>query len=211
MDYKIIPGILRSTEEDYKKDIAAANQFAKYIQIDIIDGIFAPQKTVQDNVVATYQPSVPVEVDLMVADPESVMRTYLLLPFVDQIIVHVETVKNPQHVIDLAHRYNKKCAFALNPETTIHSLADAKGFDQITFMGVTPGKQGQAFQEEVLHKIREARFRYHELPIEVDGGINPNTLVEAKKAGANLFISGSYIFWSNNPKVKYEELSTLIS
>lgn len=211
MDFKIIPGILRTTEAEYKKDLEAANEFTSYIQIDVIDGVYAPQKTVQADVIAKHPATGKAEVDLMVVDPVTAMRPFLLMPFVDQVIVHVETVERLQPIIDIVHSYNKKCALAMNPDTPMQFLNDAHKYDQVVFMGVTPGKQGQPFQNEVLQKITEARFRHHELPIEVDGGMKPETIVEAKRAGANYFISGSFIFWSDNPKQKYEELGMLVA
>lgn len=211
MDYKIIPGILRTTEAEYKKDIETANQFTPYVQIDVIDGVFAPQKTVERDIIAKYPPKGTCEVDLMVQAPENIVYQYLSLPFVDKVVIHVESTANVQSVIDTVHQYNKKCALALNPATPIELIRKYEHFDQITFMTVIPGRQGQSFHEEVLEKITEAKLRHQNIPFEVDGGMNPQTVPKAKEAGANLFVVGSYIFWSDDPKQRYDELVAKLS
>jgi ribulose-phosphate 3-epimerase len=99
----------------------------------------------------------------------------------------------------LIKNLGKKSALALNPETEIEQISDyLDSLDQVLVMTVHPGFYGSPFLPEVMGKIEKLRQMKPELDIEVDGGIRPETIELVDEAGANLFVSGSYLIKSDN-------------
>ena len=94
---------------------------------------------------------------------------------------------------------NKKIGFVLNPQTNIRKIKKFLGkIDQVLIMTVNPGFYGSPFLPETLEKVKNLRDLKPEIDIEVDGGINDKTIILADRAGANMFVSGSYIVKSDN-------------
>lgn len=208
IDYKVIPGILTNDEQSYRTQLETLSQFAPIIQVDILDAKFTPHLTIQDDVLAKYKTTAELEVQLLTQYPDEIVHAFLL-PHVTTVIVPIESVQNPQMLIDSLHDQHKRCGFSINPDTEIATLNRLISFDQITVMTVTPGQQGGAFLPHVLDKISHLRQRYPQIAIEVDGGITNQTLPMTLEAGANYFISGSYIAKAPNPKHAYETLVNL--
>lgn len=209
MEYRIIPAILRSSVDEYEKDLHLAEQFANSIQVDVVDGIFAGPKTVDVETVAQFPSKVPLEIDLMVEKPRDVLPLLLTLAFVETLLVHVEA-EIDQALLDQIKAGGKKVGLSLNPETDPASLDSYQNFDQILLMTVHPGKQGQNFVPTVLQKIEKVRAKYPNLEIEVDGGITNETLPLTRQMGANRFVVGSYIFADKAPAQQYKKLLSLL-
>ena len=107
----------------------------------------------------------------------------------------------------MAKSKNKKIGIAICPETPVECIKNYLGsIDQLLIMAVKPGFYGSKFLPETTDKIKQAREINHNLDIEADGGIDLNTIRLAAKAGANMFVSGSYIIKSNDAKKAVEEL-----
>ena len=118
---------------------------------------------------------------------------------VDTILVHYESCNNHNKIISVVKNKDKKIGFVLNPETPIQRLTDfLDDIDQVLIMTVNPGFYGSPFLPEMLDKIIELRNMKPELNIEVDGGITDKTIDLVDKAGANMFVSGSYIMKAEN-------------
>lgn len=209
MGYKIIPGILQHSEEDYVKDLRVGEKFADYIQIDVVDGVFAKPVTVGVGTIAKFPSKVPLEIDLMVQNPKAHLPTLLSLSYIDQLLIHIEA-EIDQVIIDEVRSHGKKCGLSLNPETNLNLLDQYQNFNQILLMTVHPGKQGQDFDSSVLDKVEQARAKYPNLEIEVDGGITDQTLPLTRRAGANRFVVGSYLFSHEDPAEQYKKLLSLL-
>jgi ribulose-phosphate 3-epimerase len=106
---------------------------------------------------------------------------------------------------------NKRVGFVLNPETPVQKIEKYLAeIDQVLIMTVNPGFYGSPFLPEMLDKISELRKMKPDLDIEVDGGITPKTIRNVYEAGANMFVSGSYIVKSENVKESINNLKRMI-
>ena len=108
-------------------------------------------------------------------------------------------------------KHNKKFGFVLNPETPIEKLTEfMDDLDQVLIMTVNPGFYGSPFLPEMLEKIKKLREMKNTLDIEVDGGITDKTIDLVDEAGANMFVSGSYIIKSKNIKQAFDSLNKIV-
>jgi ribulose-phosphate 3-epimerase len=149
------------------------------------------------------------EAHLMVNDPDGWIKSFGRR--VDTIIAHFESPTTTPNTIHLIKKMGKKAALALNPETEIEKMTGyLDDLDQVLIMTVNPGFYGSPFLPEVMGKITKLRQMKPDLDIEVDGGITPETIEMVDKAGANLFVSGSYLIKSNNMKERINILDRII-
>jgi ribulose-phosphate 3-epimerase len=145
----------------------------------------------------------------MIENPEEWVGEYWKK--VDTIIAHFEAVKNPEGIIESIKKKDRRVAFALNPETDVGQIRDyLSQIDQVLVMTVHPGFYGSPFLPETMDKIRKLRELKPDLDIEVDGGITADTIEEVNKAGANMFVSGSYLIKSENIRERIEILESKV-
>ena len=202
---KIAPSILSADfsilgEEIRKVEAGGAD----YIHIDVMDGHFVPNITMGPLVVraAGKITNLPLDVHLMVSDPD---------PFIDHfaaagasiITVHAETLKHVHRTIQHIKEQKSKAGLALNPGTPLEILEYIlPDLDMVVLMTVNPGFERQKFIRDVMPKVRKLREivdrNSYNVEIEVDGGISPDTIHEASSAGADVFVAGSAIFYSDN-------------
>lgn len=168
------------------------------IQLDFMDGKFVPSNSI-DFDFNLPKTNCKFEAHLMINDPEDwIGKSYMK---VDTILVHFESCNDPQKVIDLVKSKNKQMGFVLNPETPISEIEEyIDSLNQVLIMTVNPGFYGSPFLSEMLGKISELRSKAPDLDIEVDGGVNDKTIRLVHDAGANMFVSGSYILKAENVK-----------
>lgn len=170
-----------------------------YIHIDIMDGKFVSNKTWTTSEVkkfASYS-TLPLEVHLMVNNPSKYIEDYALMN-TSIIIFHYEAVKDINEMINKVKLYGLKVGIAINPETNINVLIPYLNMiDEVLIMSVHPGKSGQSFIEESLEKISVLKNIIlegnYKTIISVDGGINNETGLLCKDAGADELVSASYI------------------
>ncbi len=180
------------------------------IHLDVMDGKFVPPITFGDAFVSSLRPIVqtPFEAHLMVETPEAQFE-----PFVkagcSRVIFHAEATRHAHRLVQMLRHLNVQVGIAINPGTAVETLMPlGDQIDLALVMTVNPGWGGQRFLEFTLDKVRMLRSRFPNLEIEVDGGIDPATIGAAQKAGASLFVVGSYFAKSKDLRTAADELET---
>jgi len=208
MEKKIIPAIIAKSQEEFENNINKVKDYVDLIQLDFMDGDFVPNNSIDFDFELPNSNCI-FEAHLMIIDPVKWINKHH--EKVDTILAHFESCKNPNEVIDLVRRKNKKIGFVLNPETPLSAIeGHLDEIDQVLIMTVTPGFYGSPFLPEMLDKISELRKLRPDIDIEVDGGITDKTIGLVNKAGANMFVSGSYIVKSKNVEQAVKNLRKII-
>ena len=188
----------------------AVEPHVERVHLDIADGIFVPNMTILGlEEMEELDTSLKITVHLMVSKPENHIVRWLET-LADKFIFHIEATTQPQKVIDAAKDADKQIGVALNPKTPIsrtEPLIDE--IDFVHFMTVEPGFYGSKFEESVLEKIKEFHFLYPDKPIEVDGGVTPETAPRLIEAGAKSLVVGSYIWESKDIGGAIKELKLI--
>ena len=204
----VIPGILENDSLEIEKKLSLIKQFSKKIHVDILDGNFSQDTNFIDpSFFKKYENDFFMEVHLMVDNPASYVGPFAQNGF-KRFLGHVERMKNLDEFIAEGQIFGE-IGLALDIETPVESiLVNFDDIDTVLLMGVKAGKSGQLFMPEVLNKIRALRAKTN-IPIEVDGGINPETLIDCKEEGATRFVATSYIFNNKDPMQAFEKLLSL--
>ena len=181
---------------------------ADMIHVDVMDGHFVPNLTIGPPVIKALrkQCDLKFDVHLMISPVHKYIESYADAG-ADIITIHPEATDNLEASILKIKELNKKVGVSLNPQSKIDLI---RGFldkiDLILIMSVNPGFGGQKFMPEVLEKIKELKKIQDEknldFDIEIDGGINFDNCKDAINAGANILVSGTTIFKSNNGDIK---------
>ena len=181
---------------------------ADMIHVDVMDGHFVPNLTIGPPVIKALkkQSSMIFDVHLMISPVHKYIEAYADAG-ADIITIHPEATDDLNSSILKIKELNKKVGVSLNPETKIDTIIEhLKKIDLVLIMSVNPGFGGQKFMPEVLEKVKKLRDikEKQELnfDIEIDGGINFDNSKTAIEAGANILVSGTTIFKSNNGDIK---------
>ncbi len=173
---------------------------AKYIHIDVMDGIFVPSISYGMPVIKSIRKATDkvFDVHLMITEPERYIDDFVNSG-ADIITFHVEATKDPAAVIKQIHDKGLKAGISVKPKTDLSEIeAYLSDIDMLLIMSVEPGFGGQAYIEGSTEKIRAARemVKAHGLDtdIQVDGGIGLGNLQEVLDAGANIIVAGSSVF-----------------
>ncbi len=204
----IVPAIIAKSQEELEGILEKISGNADLVQLDIMDGDFVPNHSL-DFDFRLPQEKYTYEAHLMVSDPDKWIESFGKR--VDTIIAHFESAATSPNTIKMIKDIGKKAALALNPETEIQQIAEyLDDLDQVLIMTVNPGFYGSPFLPQIMLKITKLRQTRPELDIEVDGGIKPETIAIVDEAGANLFVSGSYLVKSDNLQQRINLLYRLI-
>ncbi len=211
---EIVPSILSADFTRLGEQVRAVEQAgARRIQIDVMDGHFVPNITMGPMVVEAVRSCTQaiLEAHLMISNPQDYIETFAKAG-ADVIIVHQEVSPHLHRTLKQIHDAGKKAGVALNPSTPVFMLQDMLPFcDLILVMTINPGFGGQDFIPETLPKIRTLRQMLQQrnitCDIEVDGGINEQTIPQAVQAGANLLVAGSAVY--NNKESVEQALAKL--
>ena len=204
----IIPAIIAKTQNELEEKILKVKDYVELIQLDLMDGKFVPNKSIDFNF-QLPPTNCHFEAHLMVENPEQWIEKNIMK--VDTILAHYESSNDPYSIIDIVKSKNKRIGFVLNPETSVQKIEKyLDKIDQVLIMTVNPGFYGSPFLPEMLDKISELRNMKSDLDIEVDGGITPKTIRDVHKAGANMFVSGSYIIKSPNLKEAIDNIKNML-
>jgi len=202
---KIAPSILSADFTrlgDEIRDVEHAG--ADYIHIDVMDGHYVPNITIGPMIVQAVKRStrLPLDVHLMISNPDQYISVFRQSG-ADIITVHAEAVDHLHRSIQSIKEVGARTGISLNPATPLQVIEYVLGeLDMVLLMTVNPGFGGQEFISEVIPKITRLRGIIKErglnTEIEVDGGINLDTIGLASAAGANIFVAGSAIFHSKD-------------
>ena len=197
MKTKVIASIIAKNQKELNERLKKTAPVRNF-QLDVMDGKFVKNKSLMfdfklPKVKGNY------EAHLMIKNPELWIKKNAIK--VNTIIFHYEAVKDVGKTIKLIKSKKKRVGIAINPNTSIEKIKPY--LDQvylILIMTVHPGKYGAKFVLSTLKKIKQLRKMKRKLNIEVDGSINDKTVIRVIKAGANMFVSGSYLQKSKNIK-----------
>jgi ribulose-phosphate 3-epimerase len=191
MEAEVIPAILVKSREDLLRRIAQVQGLVREIQIDIMDGEFVPNRTIGLKELANL-PAARYEFHWMVKNPE---RWIAEIPGPNMHLVHVEAVASLEKVEAAVRKVGGRLGFAINPETPLERLLPlVPKAERVLVMTVRPGFSGQKYIFDMEHKVRKLRELFPKLDIEVDGGVNNETVSHAYSSGANLLAAASAIF-----------------
>ena len=202
---KIAPSILSADFAKLGEEIIKIEKAgADYIHIDVMDGSFVPNITIGNEVVKSLRQKtqLPFDVHLMINNPDNHIKAFAEAGS-DLITIHAEASIHLDRSLALIKSFNKKVGVSLVPSTHEDCLDYIlEKLDLILVMTVNPGFGGQKFLTSQLKKIENIRNKIEKsgkkIELEVDGGINDKTAKIAVEAGADVLVSGSYIFGSGN-------------
>ena len=206
---KISPSILSADFSQLGNEIKKLEQGgADMIHVDVMDGHFVPNLTIGPPVIKRLRnyTQLPFDVHLMISPVHKYIKDFADAG-ANLITIHPEATENLKESLDLIKSLNKKVGVSLNPDSKIELIEEnLKDIDLVLVMSVHPGFGGQKFIPEVVGKIKKLReikdkenFKFD---IEVDGGINFENSKTVIDAGANILVSGTTIFKSNNGDIK---------
>lgn len=199
--YKIAPSILSADYANFESELKKLEATgAEYVHIDIMDGHFVPNISFGAGVVASMRPHSRLVFDchLMVSNPEHHIEDFARAG-ADIISIHAEATPHIHGALQKIRAAGVKASVVINPGTPVEAVKNVLNLvDQVLVMTVNPGFGGQAFLPETMDKVRELvilrEVNQLDFDIEVDGGIDDETIGIAKEAGANVFVAGSYVF-----------------
>jgi len=190
---------------------------ADLIHLDIMDGNFVPNISFGPRIVESIKSktSLPLEVHLMVEKPKNHIKSFIDAGG-DIIIVHYETSKHLDRLIQTINEANVKSGIALNPATPLSVIEYLiNKIDVLLLMSVNPGFGGQKFIPEMIGKIEKARKiidnQKKSVSLAVDGGINLNNISKVTEAGVDIIVVGQIIFKSANPEMTIKKIKNILN
>lgn len=198
---KIAPSILAADFAKLGQEVQEVEKAgADWIHIDVMDGHFVPNITMGPIVVDALRPltKLPLDVHLMIENADRYIEDFAKAG-ADYITVHVEACPHLHRTIQLIRSFGVKPGVVLNPHTPIETIQHVlKDIDLVLFMTVNPGFGGQKFIHSVVPKVAALsqliKDKGLSVDVQIDGGINEETIVPCAQAGANVFVAGSAIF-----------------
>ncbi|HYR42450.1 MAG TPA: ribulose-phosphate 3-epimerase [Terriglobia bacterium] len=213
MSVRIAPSILSANFAALGEEIRKVEEAgAHLIHVDVMDGHFVPNITIGPPVVKSIRKTtkLPLDVHLMISDPDKYIPAFAEAG-ANMLTVHAEATVHLDRTLAFIRSRNLGVGVSINPATPLQAVEYALGLaDMLLIMTVNPGFEGQRFIPYTVEKIRQARQliekRNHRCVIEVDGGIDTDTLPDVLKAGAQVIVAGSAIFHAPDPARKIKDM-----
>jgi len=198
---KIAPSILSADFSRLGEDVKKLEESgADLVHIDVMDGMFVPNISFGIPVIKSIKnlTKLPFDVHLMIEEPARYVKDFVDAG-ADIITIHVEADKHIDRTINYIKSFGVKAAVALNPATPVNTIKHLiSNLDMVLIMSVNPGFGGQKYikySSEKLQEVKELADKYNpSLMIQVDGGVDSNTISDVVKAGANVIVAGSAVF-----------------
>lgn len=195
---QIIPAILTTDSVELEKKLHDVSGLVEWVQIDIMDGRFVDNRTIDLSDLQGISYDVSICIHLMVENPEDYFEECKNFG-VRRVFFHAEASKDHKGLLQKLAKLGLEKGIAINPDTPIDEILAYKDIlDAVLVMGVNPGFGGQEFMESSLEKIKELSLNLADSEIIVDGGINLKNIEEISAAGATGFVIGSAIFNADN-------------
>lgn len=200
----ILPSLLNANTYNIKEQLQILkDKGIDHLHVDVMDGQFVPSQAFGPNTVNDLKNMTDFKLDvhLMIENPE---KHILLYKNADIITVHYESTRHLYRTIQLIKNKGLKACVAINPATSVSMIEEVLPMlDQILVMTINPGVPGEKFIAQTMTKIEKLnqlkKEKNYHFNIEVDGNVNKDTINECLKAGANMFVSGSYVFNGSIP------------
>jgi len=217
MSYKsdliIAPSMLAADPINLENEIRKIeNSGAEFLHIDIMDGHFVPNLSFSPDTVRALRKKSELffDVHLMISEPKKYIKAFADAG-ADLITIHSEVADNYKELAEIIHSLGLKAGISLKPGTEFDKIKDyVFDFDLVLIMTVEPGFGGQAYISSMNEKISEVRKFINNseksIFLQVDGGITLETIKEASRAGADVFVAGSAVFKADNPSEAVEYL-----
>ncbi len=218
MKKMLAPSLLSANFSNLEKEIRKVEMAGvDLIHCDIMDGKFVPNITFGPIVVKAVKKitRLPLDVHLMIEKPDNFLEDFAKAG-ADYLTVHQEEVVHLHRTITKIKELGIKAGVALNPSTPVNSLCEILEFvDIVLVMSVNPGFGGQKFIESSIKKVRDLKSireeNNYKYLIEVDGGVDTDTIKNLKNAGVDIFVAGSAIFSKDNVTAAALELKNMIA
>ncbi len=207
---RIAPSLLSADFARLEAEVSAIeNAGAELLHLDVMDGHFVPNISFGAPIIASLRKRTKMFFDahLMIAEPKQYAEAFVKAGC-DNITFHIETTDEPKAVVDHVRGLGANVGVSLNPTTPVSAIEGiVESVDLVLVMSVWPGFGGQKFIADVLPKVEELRqtMAPHQR-LQVDGGIDRNTIAAAAGAGADLFVAGTAVFRQPDPPAAMAEL-----
>lgn len=205
MAVQIAPSLLAADFARLADEAAAVREAADWLHVDVMDNHFVPNLTVGPPVVEALHrhAGIPLDCHLMIDDPDGCATDYVEAGAAS-VTVHVEASKAPIRTMRLVRAAGARAGLGVNPATPVQPYAELlPELDMLLLMTVEPGFGGQKFLDLVLPKLRAARelVRGRDLDVwlQVDGGVDDDTIGRCAEAGADVFVAGSAVYSADDP------------